>query len=396
MIDMRASDYRIDAVRGFLPAKDPLASLGDPYYRPWEETVARLPKLLGTKRVRHFLQQLPLLSVAGLAGEYQLNRAMTILSYFGHAYVWGEDAVVESLPENLALPWFEVARALGRPPVLSYASHALFNWSKLDAEAGIELGNLARIENFYGGIDEDWFVLVHVAIEAKAGPAISKLIDAQQAVIERNPLRLLDALSCTHRALGDMVAVLRRMPENCDPYVYYHKMRKFIFGWLNPALPNGVRYEGVEEWRDRPQKFRGETGAQSAIIPAIDAVLGIEFEKDNPFYRHLVEMREYMPPPHRKFIEDLERNAAEARMRDYIVSVADEWPALAQKFDDTLQQNHKFRNLHLKYAREYINNQVQRSSSSPVDVGTGGTPFMQYLGQHQQDVLSCRIEPAKV
>jgi indoleamine 2,3-dioxygenase len=172
-------------------------------------------------------------------------------------------------------------------------------------------------------------------------------------------------------------------------------MRKFIFGWLNPALPNGVLYEGVEEWRDCPQKFRGETGAQSAIIPAIDAVLGIEFEKDNPFYRHLIEMRDYMPPPHRKFIEDLERNAIQARMRDYIVSVADEWPALVEKFDETLEQNHRFRSMHLRYAREYINKQVQKTSSSPVDVGTGGTPFMQYLGQHQEDVLSSRIRPAQ-
>lgn len=318
---------------------------------------------------------------------------MTILSYFGHAYIWGEDEIVDSLPKNIALPWFEVARSLGRPPVLSYASHALFNWSKLDPEAGIELGNLVRIENFYGGIDEDWFVLVHVAIEAKAGPAISKLIDAQQAVMEKSPARLLDALSGIHRALGDMVAVLRRMPENCDPYVYYHKMRKFIFGWLNPALPNGVGYEGVEEWRNQRQKFRGETGAQSAIIPAIDAVLGIEFEKDNPFYRHLVEMRDYMPPSHRRFIEDLEKNALEARVRDYIVSIRDEWPALVKKFDETLQENSRFRNIHLNYAREYINNQVQTRSSSPVDMGTGGTPFMPYLGKHQQNVLATSIQP---
>lgn len=44
-------------------------------------------------------------------------------------------------------------------------------------------------------------------------------------------------------------------------------------GWRgNPALPNGMFYEGV--WSD-PNFFYGETGAQSSIVPAFDAALGV-------------------------------------------------------------------------------------------------------------------------
>ncbi len=51
--------------------------------------------------------------------------------------------------------------------------------------------------------------------------------------------------------------------------------------------------------------YRGETGAQSAIVPALDGVLGIEHERDE-LREYLMEMREYMPPKHVAFIEAVE------------------------------------------------------------------------------------------
>lgn len=49
-------------------------------------------------------------------------------------------------------------------------------------------------------------------------------------------------------------------------------------GWRNnPALPTGLVYEGL--WGNEPQALYGETGAQSAIVPAFDAVLGIKHQE---------------------------------------------------------------------------------------------------------------------
>jgi len=80
-----------------------------------------------------------------------------------------------------------------------------------------------------------------------------------------------------------------------------------IFGWAgNPALPDGVFYEGVAKWEGHGQKFRGETGAQSAIIPSLDAALGVRFLGDEEFAEHLLQLRDYMPPKHRAFVERLE------------------------------------------------------------------------------------------
>lgn len=49
-------------------------------------------------------------------------------------------------------------------------------------------------------------------------------------------------------------------------------------GWRNnPALPDGLVYGGM--WGGEPQQLYGETGAQSTIVPAFDAVLGIKHQK---------------------------------------------------------------------------------------------------------------------
>jgi len=38
-----------------------------------------------------------------------------------------------------------------------------------------------------------------------------------------------------------MYATLKRMPERCDPYIYFHRVRPYIHGWKNhPDLPAGV------------------------------------------------------------------------------------------------------------------------------------------------------------
>jgi hypothetical protein len=60
------------------------------------------------------------------------------------------------------VPWHAVATSLGRPPVPSYSSYALNNYFRFEPERPIECGNLGLIQNFLGGIDEEWFILIHV------------------------------------------------------------------------------------------------------------------------------------------------------------------------------------------------------------------------------------------
>ncbi len=375
--------FQLDPQRGFLPTPDPLTQL-PPGFTAWEEMACELPKFLVTGTIRRRLEQLPLLKVSVLQGRPQLERAMMLLSYFGHAYVWGEPTPAARIPATLAVPWYAVAQRLGRPPVLSYASYALHNWRRLDPAGPIALGNVVLLQNFLAGIDEEWFILVHVDIEATMGSALAALVPAQTAVRQDDGQQLEQCLSTIAAALERAYNTLLRMPECCDPYIYYQRVRPYIHGWKNhPTLPTGVVYDGVDAYGGAPQQFRGETGAQSSIIPSLDAVLGIT-HKNDPLRPYLMEMREYMPEEHRAFIHLLEQGPS---VREYVSAHYTDQPGLRESYNACIQWMSDFRAKHLEYAARYIHQQSQHGMDNPTSVGTGGTPFMPYLKKHRDETL---------
>src|SRR4051812_37101064 len=117
--------------RGFLPDTDPLKKL-PAAFSAWEEVGQLLPKLLASERVRETIADLPPFPTSTIENERERERAMVLLSYLGHAYVWGGTQPVKSIPAVLAAPWHQVAESLGRPPVLSYSSYALHNFFRFD------------------------------------------------------------------------------------------------------------------------------------------------------------------------------------------------------------------------------------------------------------------------
>jgi indoleamine 2,3-dioxygenase len=198
--------------------------------------------------------------------------------------------------------------------------------------------------------------------------------------------RLEACLATVGTSIGSMYATLRRMPEWCDPYIYYHRVRPYIHGWKShPDLPNGVLYEGVDAYGGRPQQFRGETGAQSAIVPSLDAVLGVHHQEDI-LRTYLMEMRTYMPPAHRRFIESLE---ARGSVRSFVEQSGR--ARLIEVYNDCIARLEQFRSLHLEYAGAYIFRQAQTDPKNPHAVGTGGTPFMKYLTKHRDETTLHRL-----
>jgi indoleamine 2,3-dioxygenase len=369
----------VDPERGFLPSTDPLKLLPGAF-DAWEATAQELPKLLASDHVRRRIEGLPPFPVERIINSRERERAMMVLSYLGHAYVWRGEKPAEVLPKRLAIPWHSVAVSLGRSPVLSYSSYALHNFYRFDPGREIECGNIGLIQNFLGGIDEEWFILIHVDIERKAAPAMALLhacLDAAEAadagLLQGLLAKVLVSVESMHWTLG-------RMPEWCDPYIYYNRVRPYIHGWKNhPDLPRGVVYEGVEDWGGRPRQFRGETGAQSAIVPSLDAMLGIGHQEDL-LRSYLMEMRAYMPPAHRDFLESLE---ARPSVRSFVQRAG--IASLTEVYNACVDGVGRFRSLHLEYAARYIFRQAQTDDKNPHAVGTGGTPFMPYLTKHRDE-----------
>ncbi|HBZ71668.1 MAG TPA: hypothetical protein DEP35_18855 [Deltaproteobacteria bacterium] len=373
--------------RGFLPQGDPCREL-PAAFAPWEELAAELPKRLLTGTLRRAARALPLLDPAPLGSEGELRRAMLLLSFFGHAFVFESNPPAERIPLPLALPWCALAERLGRPPVLSYASYALDNWRRLDPTGPLAPDNLALLQNFLGGVDEDWFVTIHVAIEARAAGLLAAALPAQDAARAQDAPRLEALLTAVAEGLEALVAILLRMPERCDPYIYYRRVRPFIHGWKDhPALPHGLVYEGVAAFQGRGQRLRGETGAQSGIVPAVDALLGVGHAAD-PLRAYLAEMRGYMPPGHRAFLEELE---AAPSLREAVRELGSGQPSLVEAYDECLHWLEHFRATHLEYAARYIHRQSQASAANPTELGTGGTPFMAYLKKHRDETARHRM-----
>ncbi|TMA31601.1 MAG: hypothetical protein E6J87_15300 [Deltaproteobacteria bacterium] len=377
--------YEVSAERGFLPEPDPEPALPAPLAL-WQELAAELPKRLAAQRLRTAVRTLPLFDLAALRSPAEERAAMRVLSFLGHAFVWEGGAPDPVLPRQLAQPWCVIARRLGRPPVLSYATYALDNWRRFDPYGPLRVENLAILQNFLGGQDEDWFILIHVEIEALAARALRAAPGARDAASRGDGAALTARLEEVAAALEAMLASLRRMPERCDPYVYFTRVRPFIHGWKNhPALPNGVVYEGVAELL-APQRLRGETGAQSTIVPALDALLGVAHAPD-PLREYLDEMRGYMPPRHRAFLEHVEEGSC---VRGAVRELRSARPELAEAYDACLRWLEAFRTLHLDYAAKYIDAQAG-GGANPSDVGTGGTPFMKYLAKHRDETASHRL-----
>lgn len=375
--------YDISPERGFLCQYDAnkVELPGD-----WEDArsiAMRLPEILTTGRVRSILRwELPALTEEDVAelSTQQARAAMVHYSFMVQSYIWGEAEVDNVLPEALARPIVALADLLGQQPLLPYSGYVLDNWGLHDPEGPISLSNIFVIQNFLGGQDENWFILVHVAIEARAGAALSRMGDVIEAVETGQTVELISILNEIANVWSDLKAIFDRMPERCDPYVYFERVRPYIHGWKdNPALPDGVLYDGVKDHDGRAKSYRGQTGSQSSIVPCMDALLGIGHAAD-PMKAYLDELHIYRPPGHRKFIDDLRQQST---LRDYVIQASHS--DLSKAYNANVQAVADFRSRHLEYAASYINKQSRNAEGNDTDVGTGGTPFMKYLKKHRDE-----------
>ena len=359
---------------GFLPNK--ISTLLSNEFDDVEHIAKNLPKILANNQIEYEVLNLETEKDISNLSIDELERAMLLYSYIGHGYIWGGTSIEKVIPKNISKTWYKISQKLDRPPILSYASYALNNWKLQDVNKPFDLENIRILQNFLGGMDEDWFIMIHIAIEHEAKEILNNL---KTYYLDKNEDQsyLENALV----SIKKINQIMNRMPENCDPFIYYNRVRPYIFGWKNnPDTPNGVIYEGVEEYGGTPQLFRGETGAQSSIVPALDALLGVTHSND-PLKEYLDEMRLYMPKEHRNLLNDLDQWSENNRSK----SIREDSSVLLS--DEIIKEVHAFRNKHLEYARIYIHEQSLSNQNNSNVVGTGGTPFMKYLDKHLQETV---------
>lgn len=340
--------------RGFLPGDDPAAAFAHDSELARLDALGRdLPSLLVDPSFRKFARELKLPRTP-TEDVRALRLYYVRVGFLASAYVnqvGFEPATL--LPNNIAGPLCEVCRLLDRPPILSYDGYALYNWKRFDPAGPVALGNIDTIQNFVHLYDEHWFILVHVEIEALAAGLLEAVDAADRALAAGDQPAASLAVAMLARALWAQVETLRRIPEKMDPALYYRTFRPYI------RFFEGVVYEGVDS---QPLNFRGETGAQSSVIPGVVAFLKIPHQPST-LTNHLEDMRRFMPRAHRERIERIER-MADPRGK------VDKAP-----YNDALDALAAFRETHLEFARRYIAAHVRDPR------GTGGTPYLEWLAQ---------------
>jgi indoleamine 2,3-dioxygenase len=380
-------DYGLSPEHGFLPIELPLELLPDPYYNRWEAVVANLQALLLSKRLRGVIEELPILSTSRLGHVVEWRRAYVVLSFLTHAFIWGGDEpeevcssvdvpfgyadwTMQRIPPPLAIPYLKVSKQLELPPVATYAAVCLWNFKPIFSDEPIDtLANLSTLTTFTGSLDESWFYLVSVAVETRGAPLIPLMLTAIAASRLNDSGTVMACLHTFAEGLDELGTLLQRMYENCDPHVFYHRIRPFLAGSKNMAdagLPNGVIYEdgsGQETYR----QYGGGSNAQSSLIQFFDIVLGVEHrptgskqsgsaeggrEGTAPPSRNsfIHDMRSYMPGPHRRFLEHV---STVAELREYVEGRKTD-RALCIAFDACLAMLRALRDKHIQMVSRYI------------------------------------------
>ncbi|KAI0006826.1 Indoleamine 2,3-dioxygenase [Xylariaceae sp. FL0662B] len=428
------ADYGISPKYGFLPDVLPLTRLPDPYYNKWESIAANLQGLILSKRLRGVIDRLPILSTVGLEHDAEWRRAYMLLTFFAHGYIWGGDTPCDRVPPSISAPLLKISEHLEVPPVSTYAASVLWNFKPLFVDEDIDdLDNLATLVTFTGSLDESWFYLVSVAIEARGGPIIPLMLNALAAARQGDSATVTRCLCAFAERLDDLGELLHRMHEGCDPDFFYRRIRTFLAGSKNMAeagLPKGVMYDDGSGNSEYVQ-YSGPSNAQSSLIQFFDIILGIdhrptgekadpssESEREGrssiPKHNFIRDMRRYMPGPHARFLNDV---GAVANIREFVESRGPGDRALRIAYDACLSMLRAFRDIHIAIVTRYIivparANRARSRSRSPEAVrsrqnlatasrnekhhgkvrGTGGTALIPFLKQARDETGEPAVE----
>lgn len=305
----------------------------------------------------------------------------------------------QTLPRCIAGPLVKCADILDIPAFMSYAaSYALYNYYLVDPSIGPEeYANIRLIRAFEKGLDpkssEAGFILTHINMVALTGGLVKGVVDLLQVIEQANAAPTPDKaqLDEAKKALGNIIRAMDAIEDNMEKMWSnslpkdYMTYRTFIYGITSQSMfPDGVVYEG--QYDNKPQFFRGESGANDSIIPLLDHLCEIPMP-ENPLTKILREFRQYRPKPHREFLRFVLDKAAELHVREFLTRRGD--AELTLLYLRVLDHVRSFRWRHWLFAREYILKRTMHPTA------TGGSPIVTWLPNQLAAVLEMMQQVGK-
>ncbi|KAF2164274.1 hypothetical protein M409DRAFT_56562 [Zasmidium cellare ATCC 36951] len=333
----------------------------------------------------------------GLQTE-EKQRALKILGFVAHAYIWGDGntEILQQLPPQLAIPLHSLAEELGIAPLATYATTVLWNCSLIQPERGWCPENVEVDLTFTGTSDEELFYAVSACVEAAGAEAVNSLIliassisHAHEAGVQPDEKLIVGLFDCTITALAQMVRLLKQVLK-MKSELFYWKMRPYFAGWglvkgEETGLRAGVHYAGIDP-PGETRKYVGISAAQSSLFQTIDVLLGVQHDEHQ--HSMLRNVRSHMPRDHRHMVEELEASYS-STIKLYVEGT----PALLPAYNGVLDQIVRFRRVHLSAATKYAVREADRRGKTSFGlakgtqagggaIGAGGSdlkPFLQGL-----------------
>lgn len=398
---LAAADYDIDVRSGFLPPETPVSRLEGIEEEIWETALDRaraIPLRIGGGGVdvsceerrqarqwrRDIRKMLVLHPSPQLADDIRYaRRAHLVLAFLAHFYIhsqpdesaaaaarkqrgwistWPRTLSADeqneademqgkyqsTVPASLAIPWVALSRHLDLPPVLTYATTVLWNWTLRDPTLGFTDGNLAMATTFSGTESEQHFYKTSLLIEKRGVEALTwmrRTLDEAFVADSLSLRRIRHFLLRLARVIDDLARLLHDVRNGCDPSVFYWGIRPWFNGGDSGKDPRtneqGWIYEGVDEYGGRRKVFNGPSAGQSSMIHSIDVFLGVDHagratssasERENATF--MERMQAYMPGHHRNFLTHL-RNIT------FVDEVGEDWREKTEHVNDDMDVDAK-------------------------------------------------------
>ena len=335
---------------------------------------------------------MPLLPTRQLCNDPPaLLRARQVLTFMLHFYIHSmpKSPVAICIPPSLSIPLRTVSEKLGLPPICTYSDTICYNYSLSGLSDRLE--DFSIHSTFSSTQDEVHFYQTQAMIEhrgARAMPLMRSIISAVDCSYLRPLSTHLDQLT---DVVDELTQILVDVRTDCDPAVFFNRIRVwFPGGRLIYELGGGESVE--EEWM-------GSSAAQSSIIQAMDAFLGIEplthkpqkydvQPSDGSKMAYLARMRFYLPADHRAFLEQLGRFGQQ--MRAFILDHPDREQAAetAEAYNRVIEAMRRFRSGHIRVVALYVTAQQREGGKSS---GTGGTSGVSFLKSVRDQTVKGRI-----
>lgn len=285
------------------------------------------------------------------------------------------------IPPALSIPLRAVSEHLGLPPICTYSDTISYNYSISGPADGLD--DFSIHSTFSSTQDEVHFYRTQVMIEyqgTQAMPLMKSIISAVDGSYLRPVSTHLEQLA---NVVGELTEILENVRTDCDPAVFFNRIRVWF--------PGGKLVYDLEGGESVEEEWMGSSAAQSSIIQALDAFLGIEPLTHKPQEKYdiqpsdgskmafLARMRLYLPADHRAFLQELNRFGRQ--MRTFILDHPDRELATEtmEAYNKVIDAMQKFRSGHIRIVGLYITAQKKKGENSDGTGGTSGVPFLKSI-----------------